>query len=200
MGPWPKLGPMAAQRENAILAAIGRLLHNTTGEQEAMAALAAYRKLDPRNESWFRWSNIIGEIKDSGKFTLSELVRENAELRVDSKMKAMEIDKLKDQLAHLHDSHNRAMAEIQKFYDEKHGAVIIRKKITPKMLADIGTTLFGDRFGWQRKLADDLGVPERALRHWIAGSRPIPQDIKKKVADLIGEREKEIKTLINERT
>lgn len=42
------------------------------------------------------------------------------------------------------------------------------RPISPGELADIGEALFGDR--WQRQLAEALGVNERTVRRWYAGT------------------------------
>ncbi|MFO1189261.1 MAG: hypothetical protein U1E97_06660 [Alphaproteobacteria bacterium] len=41
-------------------------------------------------------------------------------------------------------------------------------------LTRLGTALFGPR--WQSSLARAIGVSDRTVRHWVAGSRPVPPD------------------------
>lgn len=42
------------------------------------------------------------------------------------------------------------------------------------LLSDCGTALYGQR--WQSELARDLGVSDRTVRRWAAGSHPVPAD------------------------
>lgn len=60
--------------------------------------------------------------------------------------------------------------------------------MTPSLLKEVGTTLYGSR--WQSELARELKVRDRAVRHWIAGKRPIP-DIVDKLFALLKEKERE---------
>lgn len=47
--------------------------------------------------------------------------------------------------------------------------------MTPDYLAAIGRRLYGDE--WQMPLADALGVADRTVRRWAAGSSPVPASV-----------------------
>ena len=44
--------------------------------------------------------------------------------------------------------------------------------MTPATLSTIGSALYGAR--WQSDLARDLGVADRTVRRWVAGTAAIP--------------------------
>lgn len=46
-----------------------------------------------------------------------------------------------------------------------------------------GQALYGER--WQRPLSRDLGVSDRMLRYWAAGSHPSPADLNGKLIALL---------------
>jgi hypothetical protein len=66
------------------------------------------------------------------------------------------------------------------------------------LLARAGVLLYGER--WQSDLARDLGQDPRRLRQWIAGERPIPSDIPKRLVDLLILRQKQIAVFVDEIT
>ena len=43
------------------------------------------------------------------------------------------------------------------------------------LLAECAKLLYGDR--WQSALAEDLGVSDRTMRRWAAGTSAIPEDV-----------------------
>lgn len=47
--------------------------------------------------------------------------------------------------------------------------------MTPKELKKIGVKLYG--YGWQTRLAEDLGVDGSTVRRWISGVVPIPNPV-----------------------
>jgi hypothetical protein len=49
-----------------------------------------------------------------------------------------------------------------------------------------GEVLFGER--WQAPLAGALGVSERTMRRWVAGTSPVPDGVWADIVDLIVER------------
>lgn len=53
-----------------------------------------------------------------------------------------------------------------------------------------GQVLYGER--WQRPLSRDLGISDRMLRYWAAGSHPSPADLNGKLVALLKERGKRI--------
>ena len=44
-----------------------------------------------------------------------------------------------------------------------------------KLLHEVGEALFGDF--WQCALARELGIADRTMRRWVAGTSPIPEGI-----------------------
>jgi hypothetical protein len=47
-------------------------------------------------------------------------------------------------------------------------------RISPEELRLAGLELFGDRPGWQSKLANTLGVDRSSVTRWLSGSVPVP--------------------------
>jgi hypothetical protein len=47
--------------------------------------------------------------------------------------------------------------------------------MTPDLLREVGEALYGPR--WQSDLAADLGVTDRTVRRWAAGSTPMPDGV-----------------------
>lgn len=45
--------------------------------------------------------------------------------------------------------------------------------MTPEELAKIGVKLYGD-WGWQTRMAEELGVDGSTVRRWVSGAVPIP--------------------------
>ena len=54
--------------------------------------------------------------------------------------------------------------------------------MTPTLLRSAGEAMYGHH--WQSFLARDLGVAERSMRRWAAGTHPIP-DIKAELVELL---------------
>ncbi len=52
-----------------------------------------------------------------------------------------------------------------------------------ELLRLVGERLHGMR--WQVPLAQDLAVSDRALRYWLTGECPIPQDIKERLSAVV---------------
>lgn len=44
-----------------------------------------------------------------------------------------------------------------------------------RLLAECGAALYGPR--WQSDLARDLGVSDRTMRRWVAGTHDVPQGL-----------------------
>lgn len=44
-----------------------------------------------------------------------------------------------------------------------------------RLLAECGKALYGPR--WQSDLARDLGVSDRTMRRWVAGTHDVPQGL-----------------------
>ena len=66
--------------------------------------------------------------------------------------------------------------------------------MTPARLTTIARTLHGERF--QTALAHDLGVSERTVRRWVAGTSPIPQGVEEELRGLLRARAGEIRGLL----
>jgi hypothetical protein len=54
-------------------------------------------------------------------------------------------------------------------------------RMTPELLRQAGEALYGPQ--WHKPLANDLGIADRTIRRWIAGSFPIPAAIGQELAD-----------------
>lgn len=50
----------------------------------------------------------------------------------------------------------------------------------PDLLIACGQALYGER--WQSPLARDVGVSDRTMRRWVAGTQPVPPGL---TADLL---------------
>lgn len=61
------------------------------------------------------------------------------------------------------------------------------------LLLACGRALYGDR--WQSPLARDLGVADRTMRRWVAGSYPVPEGIAADLLRLVQERQGELREL-----
>jgi transcriptional regulator with XRE-family HTH domain len=48
------------------------------------------------------------------------------------------------------------------------------RRLSPEELRMIGTKLFGDRLGWQVRVARAIGVSPGAITRWLSGGTPIP--------------------------
>ena len=60
------------------------------------------------------------------------------------------------------------------FLDRKDVPIAIRE-VTPAALQVAGQAIFG--LGWQVQLAEWLGVTDRAVRTWVSGRVPVPEEI-----------------------
>lgn len=58
--------------------------------------------------------------------------------------------------------------------------------MTPALLHEAGEALYGAR--WQSDLARDLGVSDRTVRRWAAGSFAVPAGVWDAIRDLLCER------------
>lgn len=57
-----------------------------------------------------------------------------------------------------------------------------------------GHALYGGR--WQRSLSRDLGVSDRMIRYWAAGSHPPPPDLGQRLVALLRQREETLEEII----
>ncbi len=64
------------------------------------------------------------------------------------------------------------------------------------LLARCGACLYGER--WQSPLARDLGVSDRSVRAWVAGTRSIPAGVWGDLRRLLQERVIESRGLLGE--
>ncbi len=58
--------------------------------------------------------------------------------------------------------------------------------MTPALLREAGEALYGAR--WQSELARALGVSDRTVRRWAAGSFAVPAGVWETIRDLLRER------------
>jgi hypothetical protein len=58
--------------------------------------------------------------------------------------------------------------------------------MTPELLRQGGEALYGPL--WHAPLANDLGIADRTIRRWIAGSAPIPDAVRLELAELCRKR------------
>jgi hypothetical protein len=63
-------------------------------------------------------------------------------------------------------------------------------------LARCGVALYGER--WQVPLSRALGVSDRSVRAWIAGTRSIPEGVWAEVRALLNQRSGECAALVRE--
>jgi len=54
------------------------------------------------------------------------------------------------------------------------------------LLIAVGQALYGER--WQSPLARDLGVSDRTMRRWVAGTYPVPKGVRDDLLRLCAER------------
>lgn len=47
-------------------------------------------------------------------------------------------------------------------------------RLSPEELRLAGLKLFGEKAGWQSRLADTLGVDRSSVTRWLSGSVPVP--------------------------
>ena len=66
--------------------------------------------------------------------------------------------------------------------------------MTPARLTTIGRALYGER--WQSSLARVLGVSDRTVRRWVAGSSPVPDGVWGELRELMRARAGEIRGLL----
>lgn len=69
--------------------------------------------------------------------------------------------------------------------------------MTPARLSAIGRALYGDR--WQSALAAALGVADRTVRRWAAGTSPVPDGAARDMTALLNERAGMLRDLIGAR-
>lgn len=58
--------------------------------------------------------------------------------------------------------------------------------MTPDQLRAAGEAMYGPR--WQRQLSHDLGIAERTMRRWLAGTFAMPDDLAPRVKAITRER------------
>lgn len=58
--------------------------------------------------------------------------------------------------------------------------------MTRKLLTDVGEAMYGPR--WQTELSRDLGVADRTVRRWAAGTVDMPESIWPELLDLLTDR------------
>ncbi len=68
--------------------------------------------------------------------------------------------------------------------------------MTPELLGRCGKALFGA--SWQSELSRALGVADRTVRRWAAGTSPVPESVAGEIAKLLSERGADIETLLRE--
>ncbi|MGD9613815.1 MAG: transcriptional regulator [Alphaproteobacteria bacterium] len=68
--------------------------------------------------------------------------------------------------------------------------------MTPDLLRRVGETCFGNI--WQTDLARALGVADRTMRHWAAGTRPMPPGLRDDLARVVADRGRAIQALYRE--
>lgn len=61
------------------------------------------------------------------------------------------------------------------------------------LLIRAGQTLYGER--WQTPLAADLGVSDRTMRRWVAGTTPTPPALRNELVSLIRSRRSDLSDL-----
>lgn len=64
---------------------------------------------------------------------------------------------------------------------------------TSSFLAECGESLFGQK--WRVDLAQALGVSERTVRRWAAGSSPVPGDVWLEINSLLSSRAKRLREM-----
>lgn len=62
------------------------------------------------------------------------------------------------------------------------------------LLRDIGEALYGE--SWQAGLADALGVNQRTVRRWAAGTAEMPDGVREEINVLLAQRAGELHGLI----
>lgn len=62
------------------------------------------------------------------------------------------------------------------------------------LLRDIGEALYGQ--AWQTALADALGVNQRTVRRWAAGTAEMPDGVREEINTLLAERAGELHDLL----
>lgn len=65
--------------------------------------------------------------------------------------------------------------------------------MTPDLLAQCGQALYGP--AWQSALARDLGVSDRTVRRWVAGSSAAPRGINAELLRLIRQRAVDLRVI-----
>lgn len=68
--------------------------------------------------------------------------------------------------------------------------------MTPASLREAGEALYGAR--WQADLARDLGVADRTVRRWLAGSSAIPPGLGAELRRLCRERAAQLRKVAAE--
>lgn len=58
--------------------------------------------------------------------------------------------------------------------------------MTPADFRATSIAALGTAVGWQSEIARRLGVTARMVRYWMAGDRPIPDDMEARLAEIIG--------------
>ncbi|HYF54175.1 MAG TPA: hypothetical protein VEA41_07945 [Salinarimonas sp.] len=68
--------------------------------------------------------------------------------------------------------------------------------MTPDLLRRVGAAFYGQWF--VKPLAEGLGVTERTLHRWLAGSHPIPPTLHMELRGLASDRKLEIEAVLRE--
>ena len=66
--------------------------------------------------------------------------------------------------------------------------------MTPVLLHNVGAALYGPR--WQSELARALGVSDRTVRRWAAGTHPIPAGLYLELLRLCSAREDGLREVV----
>ena len=66
--------------------------------------------------------------------------------------------------------------------------------MTPDTLRAVGEALYGLR--WQTPLAHDVGVNDRTMRRWLAGTNPMPERLQANLRAIVKNRIKALSHLM----
>ena len=75
----------------------------------------------------------------------------------------------------------------------ERGYRYVMSQMSPEFLIEVGEALYGPQ--WQSELARRLNVSDRAMRHWVAGSRKIPPGIATDLSILVEHNTRQLVTL-----
>ena len=70
--------------------------------------------------------------------------------------------------------------------------------MTPALLTQAGEALYGA--SWRAPLARDLGIDERTIRRWVAGTYPVPNGVTANLERIIADHAAELSRIVGEIT